>query len=590
MSHALCLSARAVVGAALWLVFAVGTLHAEPRHGLSTFGDLKYPADFTHFDYTNPDAPKGGKIALLGPSSVTTFDSFNGFILSGDAAQGLELTFDTLMARAHDEPDAVYGLIALTADVSDDRHAVTFKLNPAARFSDGSPVTADDVAFSLTTLKEKGHPQYALNLKNVAGAEALDTATVRYTFSGDLVRDLPLRVALLPVLSKAYYTSHAFAMSLDPPLGSGPYKIADYKAGTYVAYQRRPDYWARDLPVNRGRYNLDTVRYDYFRDRTVSLQNLFNGTIDFREEFGSKDWATSYDVPPVKSGHVKRMVIPDESPSGTQGFFINMRRAKFADVRVRQALDLAFDFEWSNKNLFYKAYTRTTSYFENSPLKATGLPSREELALLEPFKAQLPPTVFAESVLPPITDGSGNDQRKLFREAGSLLDAAGWKVVDGRRVNAAGEALEIEFLIDDDAWDRITAPYIANLEKIGIKAAARRVDAAQYQQRMKKFDFDMTVQRYSMQQVPGIELTNFFGSDAASIDGSFNLAGIKDPVVDALIDVIVKAKSRDEVTFAARALDRVLRAKHAWVSHWYKAAHNPRVLGSLFLARHQTQI
>ena len=559
---------------ALALSFLAIPASAEPRYGLSTFGDLKYPADFKHFDYVNPDAPKGGAISMVGSGGVKTFDSFNDFLLEGDAAQGLELLFDSLMTRAQDEPDSLYGLVALSADVAADGRSVTFKLNPAAKFADGTAITADDIVFSLTTLKEKGHPRYSLTLKDVASAEALDPATVCYTFTGDQVRDLPILVAELPVFSKAYHAAHPFKMSLEPPLGSGPYKIGAFNPGTYVTYQRRPDYWAADLPVNKGRFNLDTVRYDYFRDRTAELQSLFNGTYDFREEFTSKDWATSYDIAAVKDGRILRLTIPDELPSGTQGFFINQRRPKFADVRVRRALDMAFDFEWENKNLFYDLYKRTTSYFENSDMKATGLPSPEELALLEPFKSQLPPEVFGLPYTSPVTDGSGSDERKWLREAGLLLDAAGWTVKDGHRVNAKGEPLDVELLTHEEGFDRVIQPYVARLGKIGVNAFIRRVDSAQYEQRTKKFDFDVTIQRYTMRLTPGIELRNFFGSSSASIDGSFNLAGIKDPVVDALIAKIMTAKSRVEVTTAARALDRVLRAQNYWVPHWYKAAHN----------------
>lgn len=547
---------------------------AEPRHGISAFGDLKYPPTFTHFEYVNPDAPKGGAIRMVGAGGVTTFDSFNDHVLEGDAAQGLELLFDSLMVRAFDEPDALYGLVALSVDVADDRHSVTFKLRPEAKFADGTQITADDVAFTLATLKEKGHPRYSLALKNVERAEAVDSTTVRYVFTGDLVRDLPMQVAELPILSKAYYTAHPFKMSLEPPLGSGPYTIADHKPGTFVTYRLRHDYWARDLAVNKGRFNFDSVRYEYFRDRTAELQNLFNGTYDFREEFTSKDWATAYDIAPVKDRRIVRQTIADERPSGTQGFFINLRRSKFDDVRVRQALDMAFDFEWTNRNIFYGLYTRTTSYFENSDMKATGPPSGAELALLEPFKDKLPPSVFDEPYQPPVTDGSGGDERKLLREAGLLLDAAGWTVKDGRRVNAKGEPLDIEILIDADGFSRIIAPYIGKLAKIGVKAEIRLVDPAQYQRRMKSFDFDMAVQRYAMRLVPGVELKNFFGSGSASVEGSFNLAGINDPVVDALIDKIMNAPSRAELVTGARALDRVLRAQHYWVPHWYKAAHN----------------
>lgn len=559
--------------AALAFVLGASAAAAAPRHGISTFADLKYRADFKNFDYVNPDAPKGGAFTNVGSGGVKTFDSFNGFVLDGDAAQGLDLLYDTLMTRADDEPDSVYGLIAESADVADDRRSVTFKLRPEARFADGSPVTAEDIAFTLTTLKEKGHPRYTLILRGVASATVLDPLTVRYDFTGDQLRDLPLIVAELPVLSKAYHATHPFKMSLEAPLGSGPYAVDTFKAGTYVTYKRRPDYWAVNLPVNKGRFNFDTIRYDYFRDRTAELHNLLNGTYDFREEFTSKDWATAYDVPAVRDGRMLRQSLPDEQPSGTQGFFLNLRRAKFADVKTRRALDMAYDFEWSNKTLFYGLYKRTTSYFENSNMKAEGAPTPQELALLEPFRDKLPPEVFGAPYVSPVTDGTGSDERKWLREAARLLDEAGWTVKNGKRVNTKGEPLDIEFLIFEDGFERIISPFIARLDKLGINASIRRVDPAQYEQRTKTFDFDITVQRYTMRLTPGIELKNFFGSAAAKIDGSFNLAGIEDPVADALIDVAINAKSRDELTTAARALDRVLRAQNYWVPHWYKASH-----------------
>lgn len=548
-------------------------LAAEPRHGLSTFGDLKYAADFTNFDWVNPDAPKGGRLSMIGSAGRITFDSFNNFILKGDAAQGLDYLFDSLMVRAYDEPDAMYGLVASSADVAPDRMSVTFKLRPEARFADGSSVTADDVVFSFDTLKAKGHPAYALSLRDVAKAEAIDPATVRYAFTGELVRDLPLTVAGLPVLSKAFYTSHPFDQtSLDKPLGSGPYEIADYKPGTFVTFRRRADYWARDLPVNRGRFNFDELRYEYYRDRTAELQSLLNGSYDFREEFTSKDWATSYDVQAVREGRILRQVLPDASPSGAQGFFINTRRPKFADRRTRQALDLAFDFEWTNRNLFYGLYKRTGSFFENSDMKATGKPETAELALLEPFRAKLSPDVFAEPYVPPVTDASGQDRNNL-RKAARLLDEAGWSVKDGKRVNARGETLDVEFLIYEPTFERVIGPYVKNLQAIGIQASIRRVDAAQYERRVKSFDFDLTTQRYVMRLTPGVELKNYWSSEAAKTDGSFNLAGISDPVVDDLIAKVMAAKSRDELNTATRAIDRVLRAGHYWVPHWYKASH-----------------
>jgi len=547
---------------------------AEPKHGLSAFGDLAYPADFKNFNYVNPDAPKGGTFSLVGWGGVTTFNSLNNFILKGDAAQGLELLFDSLMTRAADEPDAVYGLVAENAEIADDRMSVTFKLRPEAKFNDGSPLTADDVVFSFDALKTKGHPIYAQTLADVEKAEALDPATVRYTFKGSLVRDLPLTVAGLPIFSKAYYATRDFsATTMEPPLSSGPYGVGKVSQGRTIEYKRNPDYWAKDLPVNRGRWNFDTMRYEYFRDRTAALEAFKADAYDFREEFTSKSWATEYDFPAIREGRVKKEVIPDETPSGTQGFFVNTRREQFKDPRVRKALGLAFDFEWANRYLFHNLYTRTQSYFENSTLKATGEPSEAERKLLDELGVPVLPEALGPAYLPPVTDGSGQD-RKLLLEASKLLDEAGWKIKNGVRVNDKGEPLKIEILNFEPAFERINAPYVKNVQLLGIDAKMRMVDPAQYQQRMKSFDFDITSQRYSMRDTPGVELRSYFGSDAAKIDGSLNLAGISDPAVDALIERVIGAKSREELATASRALDRVLRAGQYWVSHWYKPSNN----------------
>jgi len=547
---------------------------AEGRHGLSTFGDLKYPAGFTHFDYANPDAPKGGRIVTIGTSGLTTFDSFNGYILKGDPAQLVELLFDTLMARAFDEPDAAYGLVSESAEVARDRMSVTFVLRPEARFSDDTPLTAADVTDSFRLLKTKGHEQYRILLRDVAAAKALDARTVRYSFTGENVRDLPGIIAGLPVFSKAWYASHDFSRTtLKPPLGSGPYKVEDFKQGQYITYRRRDGYWARDLNVNRGRYNFDEIKLLYFRDRTAELEALKAGDIDLREEFTSKSWATGYNTPAVKEHRLIKAVLPDHTISGAQGFFLNMRRPKFADRRVRQALGLAFDFEWSNAHLFYGLYKRTQSVFENSDMKATGLPSLAELKLLEPFRSVVPAETFGPAVVPPVSDGSGKD-RKLLRQASQLLGAAGWSLKGTHRVNAAGKALTIEFLVDDPAFERIINPYIRNLVLLGIDASVRQVDSAQYQERLKSFDYDVITQRYTVNQTPGTELRAYFSSATADRPGSFNLSGIKSPAVDALIERIIQARSRKELVVAARALDRVLRAMYFWVPHWFKAAHD----------------
>ncbi|MGB0057709.1 MAG: extracellular solute-binding protein [Methyloceanibacter sp.] len=570
-SRALVLGA-AVAGALL--ASDLTAFASEAKHGLSAFGDLAYPADFQHFNYVNPEAPKAGSFSLIGWGGVTTFDSLNNYILKGDAAQGLELLFDTLMTRAADEPDAVYGLVASSAEVADDGLSVTFKLRPEAKFSDGSPLTADDVVFSFEMLKTKGHPIYSQMLADVVKAEALDPHTVRYTFKGSLVRDLPLTVAGLPIFSKAYYSTHDFAATtLDPPLGSGPYVIGDVKQGRTISYKRDPNYWGKDLPVNRGRWNFDEIRFEYFRDRTEGMEGFKAGAYDFREEFTSKVWATEYDFPAIRARKVKKEVLPDETPSGTQGFFLNTRREQLKDPLVRQALDLAFDFEWTNRNLFYSLYTRTQSYFENSTMKAEGEPSAAERSLLEGLGHPVSPEALGAVYVPPVTDGSGNNRDRL-QEAGELLDQASWTVKNGVRVNDKGEPLKLEILNFEPAFERVTAPFVKNLQLLGIEASMRIVDPAQYQRRLKSFDFDITTERYQMRNTPGVELRSYFGSDAAKMDGSLNLAGINDPAVDALVERVIAAKNREELETAARALDRVLRAGHYWVPHWYKASNS----------------
>lgn len=559
--------------AALALSLCAGAGIAEPRHGLSVFGEFKYAEDFAHFDYVDPHAPKGGGISLIGWGAVTTFNSLNPYILKGDAAQGMEMTFDTLMAPAQDEPDTAYGLIARTADVADDGRSVTFRLRPEAAFADDSPVTAEDVAFSIAVLKEKGDAIYRQILSDVEPAEVLDEHTVRFTFTGDLVRDLPLTVATLPIFSKEFYAARDFAAStLEPPLGSGPYKVADFKQGRTITYERREDYWAKDLPVNTGRWNFDEITYEYFRDRTAGMEAFKAGAYDLREEFTSKVWATEYDFAAVRDGRVVKEVLPDKTPSGTQGYFLNTRRDTLSDPRVRAALALAFDFEWTNKNIFHGLYQRTESYFENSPMKAQGTPSPEERALLEGLGEAVPPSAFEEVVSPPVSDGTGQD-RRLLRRAANLLEEASWTIQNGTRRNEAGEPLKLEFLMFEPSFERVNAPYIKNLKLLGIDARMRIVDPSQYESRTKSFDFDVTVRRYSMRLTPGVELFNYFGSAAAEQDGSLNLSGVSDPAVDALIAKVIGATSRDELNTAARALDRVLRAGHYWVPHWNKASH-----------------
>jgi len=564
---------RHFAAAVIALCLGAASAEAAPRHGISTFGDLKYPADFTHFDYVNPDAPKGGRIATIGTAAMDTFDSFNAYILKGDAAQGLEMLFDTLMVRAMDEPDAVYGLVAKNSDIADDRKSVTFTLRPEAKFSDGSPVTAEDVCNSFRLLSTQGHERIRITIRDVEACDIIGPHTVRYRFKGERTRDLPLTVAGLPILSKAYYAKADFSKStLEAPLGSGPYVIKSFKPGEYVTYGRRDDYWAKDLPVNKGRYNFNEVRYDYFRERIAGFEALKAGAIDLREEFTSKDWATGYDFAAVKDGRVIRMEMPDDTPSGAQGWFFNLRRPQFQDIRVREAINFAFDFEWTNRNLFFGLYDRTQSFFQRSPLQADGTPKPDELALLDPLKPSLRPEMFGPAVLAPVSNGSGQD-RALLRRASALLDEAGWKTDGTLRRNAAGQTLDLEFLIESPVFERVLGPYLKNLRLIGVNATIRTVDDAQYLKRTKEFDFDVVGSRFSTSQTPGDELRVFFGSQSAKTPGTYNLSGVASPAIDALLDKVVEAQSREELNTTGQALDRVLRAEQFWVPNWYKGTN-----------------
>ncbi|MGH2340933.1 extracellular solute-binding protein [Segnochrobactraceae bacterium EtOH-i3] len=547
-------------------------------HGLSAFGDLAYPAGFPHFSYVNPAAPKGGRFSQTGDvesynQNFNTFNSLNFLILKGDGAMGMQMTFATLMVRAFDEPDAVYGLAADSVTVSEDGLLYRFHLRPGLTFHDGSALTAADVAFSLTTLKAKGHPLIARDLADMVEAVAEDPATVAVRFVPGRSRELPLFVATLPILSAAFYGRVPFDQtSLEVPLGSGPYKVGRFESGRFIEFQRVADWWGADLPVARGQNNFEVVRYDYFRDRTVAFEAFKAQNFLFREEFTSRVWATGYDFPAVKDGRIVRFEIPDQTPSGTQGWFINTRRKKLADPRTRQALGLAFDFDWVNTNLMFGAYKRTTSWFQNSPLAADGDPSPEELALLEPLRARVPEAVFGPALLPPSYAEPGADRVNL-KAASELLKAAGWVAKGRQLVDADGQPFTIEFLDFEPGLEPHTMKFIDNLKRLGIDASIRRVDPAQYQSRVNSFDFDLTGRRFSMSTTPGQGLIQIFGSSSAHVDGSLNLAGIADPAVDALLAAIIAAPTRGELTTAARALDRVLRANYYWVPQWNKNTH-----------------
>ena len=565
-----------------------GCLLAEEAesHGLSIFGDLKHGPDFRHFDYVRPDAPKGGAFshqiaATAGNQNFDTFNTLNIFVLRGDGAAGMGLTFQSLMARGLDEPDAMYGLVAAGVRPSFDGLTYRFRLRPEARFGDGSRLTAADVAFSISLLKSKGHPRISQNLLGVTGAEAEGDDVVRVQFAPDRSRDLPLVVAGLPIFSRAFYAKHDFeAATLEPPLGSGPYRVGKFEVGRFVAFERVKDHWAESLPVNVGQNNFDEIRFEYFRDRQVAFEAFKAGVFTYRQEFTARIWATGYDFPAVKEGKVRQETIPDRTPSGMQGWFFNTRRDKFRDPRVREAIGLAFDFEWTNATVMYGAYTRTASYFENSDLKAEDLPSPEELALLEPFRGRVPDEVFAAPVPPGRSDGSGQD-RAALRRASELLREAGCRREGSALRLPSGEPFAIEFLDFQPTLQPHTQPFIRNLGLLGIGATSRIVDAAQYQRRTEDFDFDLVTARYSNSSTPGEALRLIFGSLAAKTKGSQNLAGISDPAVDALLEHIVQAETRPALVAAVRALDRVLRAGRYWVPMWYRGS-NPVAYWDVF--------
>ncbi|MBV8790802.1 MAG: ABC transporter substrate-binding protein [Pseudolabrys sp.] len=554
------------------------TAQAAERHGISAFGDLSYPADFKNFSYVNPAAPKGGIYSEVVTSrgfngSFQTFNSLNAYIFKGEGALGMERTFASLMTAAQDEPDAMYGLIAQSVMVSEDGLTYRYKLRPEAKFHDGSQLTAKDVVWSLNILKEKGHPIITQLLRDFKGAEAEGDGTVSVHFAVNRARDVPLFVAGLPIFSSAYYTKRPFDEStLDIPLGCGPYKVGRFESNRFIEFDRVKDWWGTTLPVARGQNNFDTIRYEYFRDRDVGFEAFTAKAYLIREEFTSRTWATRYDFPAIKDGRVKQEVLPDETPSGAQGWFINTRRKQFQNRLVREALIDAFDFEWTNKTIMYGSYDRTQSVFQNSEMMAKGPPDAAERALLERFRGKVSDEVFGEPYVPPVTDGSGQDRRWL-REASQLLQKAGFLVKDGKRIAPDGTPVKIEFLLDESGLQPHHGPYIKNLATLGIEATLRLVDPVQYRKRVDDFDFDITVERMSFSNTPGDSLRSYFSSQAANTKGTQNLAGISDSVIDELIGLIIAAKTRPELTIACRALDRVIRAGQYWIPHWYKASH-----------------
>jgi len=550
----------------LFLSLAVtSAIAAQPEGGIAMHGQPKYAASFDHFDYVNPNAPKGGEVHL---AAMGSFDNFNPFIVKGQSADIGQL-FETLMASSADEPFSEYGLIAESIETPPERNWVVFNLRPQARFHDGSPITADDVLFSFDILRTKGTPNYRAYYQNVVKAEKLSDRKVRFSFAPGDNRELPLILGQLPVLSKKYWQGRKFEeTTLEPPLGSGPYKIESFDAGKRLTLVRVKDYWGKDLPVNKGLYNFDKIRVDYYRDSTVALEAFKAGEYDFRPENESKKWATSYTFPAVTAGTVKVKTFENQRPTGMQGFVYNLRRPLFQDDKVRQALAYAFDFEWSNKNLFYGQYERTSSFFSNSDLASSDLPSTEELKILNPLKGKIPDAVFTDDYKPPSTDGSETGIRQNLRIAAGLLKEAGWEVKDGKLIKN-GKPFTFEILIDEPVWERVALPYVQNLQRLGITASVRTVDSSQYFNRMIAFDYDMIVHVWGESESPGNEQREFWGSIAADQSGSSNASGIKSEAIDSLIETLVSAPDRESLVTRTHALDRVLLQSHIVIPHWH---------------------
>lgn len=539
---------------------------AEPVHGIAMHGDLKYSAGFSHFDYVNPDAPKGGSVTQ---AAIGTFDSFNGFIIKGTSADGLGLIYDSLLGRAQDEAFSLYGLLAESLEVADDRSWIIFNLRKEARFSDGKPVTAEDVVYSFKLLREQGAPFYQAYYREIKNIEALSPQRVKFSFGKTDNRELALIVGEVSILPKHYWEKRDFSKpSLDTPIGSGPYIVGNFDAGRSISYQRNPDYWGKDLALNKGRYNFDQINYDYYRDGTVALEAFKGGEYDFREENSSKRWATGYAGAVFDDGKIITQELEHENPTGMQAFILNNRKPYFSDSRVRQALAYAFDFEWTNKNIFYNAYNRTHSYFSNSEMAASALPDEQELAILEPIKDQIPDEVFNKVYQAPTTDGKGKTRSQL-RTALRLLKSAGWELKNGKLLNPAGEQMSFELLLVSPAFERVVAPFTRNLERMGIKPSIRLVDASQYINRIRSFDFDIIVSGFGQSNSPGNEQREYWHSSTADQPGSRNMIGIKNPAVDYLVEQLIQAPDRQQLVLRARALDRVLLWNHYVIPQYH---------------------
>jgi len=544
--------------------FAIEKL--ENAHAISMHEIPKYSADFKHFDYVNFDAPKAGSIKL---HQIGSFDTLNNFILKGSPAVNLSQIHDSLLTQSFDEPFTMYGLVAESISVPEDRSWVIFKIRKEAKFHDGNPIRVEDIIWTLNTLKEKGHPFFKFYYGNVKTVEKISDNEVKFIFQGEQNLELPLIIGQMKILSEKYWEDKFEDILLESPIGSGPYRVKNFKAGRTIEFERLDDYWGKDLPVNKGRFNFQKVIIEYFRDATVALEAFKSGDYDFRQENQAKRWANAYNFPSIENGRVKKESVKHEIPTGMQGFFINTRKEIFKDRVIRKALNYAFDFEWTNKILFFDQYTRTNSFFSNSDLASSGLPSKQELELLEPFKNQLPNEIFNKKYKNPVNDGSG-DIRVNLRIADKLLYDAGWIIKDGKRINKeTGIPLKFTILLVSPEFERIALPYARNLKKIGIEAKVRTVDSAQYERRLESFSFDMTVVSLGQSLSPGNEQRDFWNSTSATINGSRNYAGVSNPAVDFLIDKIIAAKNREDLMSATKVLDRVLLFGYYVVPHWH---------------------
>ena len=550
-------------------VFANTTI----SHAIAMHGEPKYNEDFLSVEYVSNNADKGGNIVR---SSIGTYDTFNPFTLKGTSAAGIGFLYESLTTGSSDEAFTEYGLLAETIEWPEDRSWVAFTLRDEAVWHDGKKISSDDVIWTFNTLMEKGHPFYKYYYGDVSEVIKVSENKVKFIFSTNTNKELPLIVGQLPVLPKHYWDGKNFEeTTLDIPVGSGPYKIKSFDAGRSITYELDVNYWGLKnnvVPIKVGKDNIGTIRYDYYKDRGVEREAFKSGEIDFFSENTSKEWATGYDISAVEEGLIKKDLISHENPQGMQAFAFNTRKDIFKDKRVRKALSYAFDFEWTNKNLFYGAYKRTDSFFENSELASNGLPSKEELAYLNPYIDLLPKEIFNTEYTNPKTDGSGFIRSEL-QEATKLIKDAGWKLSDGKLVNSKGDPFEFEILLVSPAFERIVLPFIDNLEKLGINASLRTIDSSQYQKRIETFDFDMVVFTFSQSLSPGNEQRNFWGSDAADTNGSRNVIGVKNDVVDSLIEKLINAKDREDLITITRALDRVLLWNYYVIPQWHISAY-----------------